>query len=99
MLNITKKTEDDKVVIELEGAANTVTSQELERQLPYLLEGAVDVVLDLKKLNYITSAGLRVLLQLENTMEERGSMIVVNVSEEVMEIFTVTGFTKVLKIQ
>ncbi len=53
----------------------------------------------MKQLEYITSAGLRVLLQLENIREEKGSMRVINVSEEIMEIFEVTGFTEVLIIE
>ncbi len=100
MLNIdSKTTEDGERIISLEGELDTLSSQTLESRIDELLSDTDKVTMDMKQLEYITSAGLRVLLQMENIMEEKGSMRVINVSEEIMEIFEVTGFTEVLIIE
>ena len=99
MLKIEKKAEGGETVISLEGELDTLSSQTLEEQLDSLIADADKVTVDLEKLDYITSAGLRILLQMENIMEEKGSMRIVHVREDIMEIFEVTGFTEVLHIE
>lgn len=98
MLNITTKNENDVKNIFLSGELDTLTSEELEQQMDGLLSDAKDVIVDLKDLEYITSAGLRILLEMQNIMSTKGSMKITNSSEVILEIFEVTGFTEVLTI-
>ena len=99
MLNINKCTEDKKLTVALEGRLDTTTSPELENSLRESLEGVEELVMDLEKLEYISSAGLRVLLSAQTLMMKQGSMKVTNVNETVMEIFEVTGFVDILTIE
>ncbi len=99
MLTIEKKNNNDALVIELSGRLDTTTAPQLEGELAASLEGVTELVFDLKALEYISSAGLRVLLSAQKTMNRQGSMVVRNASEEVMEIFEVTGFTDILTIE
>ena len=98
MLSITKKAEDSKVCFALEGRLDTVTSPDLEKELRESLDGVSELVIDFEKLEYISSAGLRVLLSTQKVMNRQGSMKVVNVNETIMEIFEVTGFSDILTI-
>jgi len=98
VLNITTKNENDVKNIFLSGELDTLTSEELEQQMDGLLSDAKDVIVDLKDLEYITSAGLRILLEMQNIMSTKGSMKITNSSEVILEIFEVTGFTEVLTI-
>ena len=98
MLSITKKAEDCKVCFALEGRLDTVTSPDLEKELRESLDGVSELVIDFEKLEYISSAGLRVLLSTQKVMNRQGSMKVVNVNETIMEIFEVTGFSDILTI-
>lgn len=99
MLNINKCNEGKKLTVVLEGRLDTTTSPELEKSLRESLEGVEELVLDLGKLEYISSAGLRVLLSAQKLMMKQGSMKVTNVNETVMEIFEVTGFVDILTIE
>ena len=72
---------------------------EFEKSLDGFLDDLTDLTIDMKKLDYITSAGLRVLLYIEQTMEDQGEMRVINVCEDVMDVFEVSGFSEVLNIQ
>ena len=99
MLNVDYRTEDGVRIISLDGELDTLTSQDLEKQLDELLADTDTVVVDMEKVGYITSAGLRILLQMEKVMEQKGSMKVIHVSEDIMEIFEVTGFTEILTIE
>lgn len=99
MLNIETTAENGKVLLALEGRLDTLSSPELEQQLNALLPGCEVLTLDLKKLDYLSSAGLRVLLSAQKRMNGRGSMIVKNVGEVVMDIFEVTGFNEILTIE
>ena len=98
MLKYDKQTDGGKTVIFLEGELDTLSSQTLEKDLDQLLDGAADLTVDLEKLDYITSAGLRILMQMETAMEQKGSMKIIHASEEIMEIFDVTGFSDILTI-
>ena len=99
MLNIVKTIENEKVQIALEGRLDTTTAPELEAELKGSLAGATSLTLDLEKLEYISSAGLRVLLAAQKIMNQQGEMKVVHVGETIMEIFEVTGFSDILTIE
>ena len=101
MLKITRKTEGNAVYIALKGRLDSMTSPELEKELVSVMEGDVtSVTLDFAELEYISSAGLRILLNLEQTMEDKaGKLKVLNVNEDIMGIFEITGFTEILAIE
>lgn len=99
MLNIRKTIENGNATFALEGRLDTVTAPELEKELRESLEGVRELTLDFSKLEYISSAGLRVLLAAQKLMNQQGSLKVTNVNETIMEIFEVTGFSDILTIQ
>ncbi|WP_029231657.1 STAS domain-containing protein [Butyrivibrio sp. VCB2006] len=99
MLNITKTLAEKDLNISLEGRLDTMTAPDLETQLTASLGGVENLVFDLAKLEYISSAGLRVLLSAQKTMNKQGTMVVRNATEEVKEIFEVTGFSDILTIE
>ena len=98
MLNINKTIENGKAAFSLEGRLDTVSAPELEAELKDALDGVSELTLDLEKLEYISSAGLRVLLAAQKEMNKRGTMKVTHVGETIMEIFEVTGFSDILTI-
>ena len=99
MLNIYKDTNGSELTIRMEGRLDTTTSPVLESEMKTSLDGVEKLVLDLKDLQYISSAGLRVLLSAQKTMNRQGSMIVRNASADIKEIFDVTGFSDILTIE
>ena len=99
MLNIIKKIENTSAVFALEGRLDTVTAPELEAALKEVLNGLTELTLDFEKLEYISSAGLRVLLSAQKTMTKQGVMRVTHVNETIMEIFEVTGFIDIITIK
>ena len=98
-MNILKQKEGSALTIGLEGRLDTVTAPQLEGELRTELDGVTELILDLKDLDYISSAGLRVLLSTQKTMNRQGSMTIRNVKPEIMEIFDVTGFVDILSIE
>ena len=99
MLNINKTIENGNAVFALEGRLDTVTAPELEKELAASLAGVTELTLDFAGLEYISSAGLRVLLSTQKIMNRQGRMKLKNVSETVMEVFEVTGFSDILTIE
>ena len=99
MLNITKAQDGKELKLSLEGRLDTTTAPQLETEVKESLNGIETLVFDLEKLAYISSAGLRVLLSAQKIMNKQGSMVVRNSSEEVNEIFEVTGFSDILTIE
>ena len=99
MLNINKTIENGKAAFSLEGRLDTVSAPELEAELKDALDGVSELTLDLEKLEYISSAGLRVLLAAQKEMNKRGTMKVTHVGETIMEIFEVTGFSDILTFE
>ena len=99
MLNIQKTNEEDGILYELEGRLDTVTAPELEESLQESLKETANLVLDLEKLDYISSAGLRVLLSAQKIINDKGTMKVIHVNDTIMEIFEVTGFNEILTIE
>ncbi|MBQ9550489.1 MAG: STAS domain-containing protein [Lachnospiraceae bacterium] len=99
MLNINKDKKGTACTYFLEGRLDTTTAPQLEADIKESIEGVESLVMDLSKLEYISSAGLRVLLSAQKTMNKQGSMVVRNVRDEVNEIFDVTGFADILTIE
>ena len=98
-MKITKSMDGTTLNIALEGRLDTTTASELEQELKNSMDGADALTLDFSKLDYISSAGLRVLLSAHKTMSKKGGMKVVNVNEIVSEVFDVTGFADILTIE
>ena len=98
-MTITKTLNGTELTVALEGRLDTVTAPELETELKASLEGVTVLVIDFAELEYISSAGLRVLLSAQKVMNKQGEMKVTNVNETVMEIFEVTGFSDILTIE
>ena len=88
-----------ETVIEAAGRLDTTTAPALDKTINEDIEGTRNLVLDLKGIEYISSAGLRVLLSAQKKMQRLGSMKVKNVCEEVMEVFEMTGFADILVIE
>ncbi len=99
MLNITKNAEGSNLTIGLEGRLDTNTAPELDAEIKSSLAGVTSVVLDMAKLEYISSAGLRVLMSAQKIMNDQGEMKLINVNEIVNEVFEVTGFSDILTIE
>lgn len=98
-MTINKTQETDKLTIVVEGRLDTTTAPQLEAELKSSLDGVKELVFDIKELEYISSAGLRVLLSAQKAMNKQGNMTVTGASEAVMEIFEVTGFVDILNIE
>lgn len=98
-MNIIKTQEGTTLNVALEGRLDTVTAPQLEGELRTAVNGVTELVFDLGALDYVSSAGLRVLLSAQKVMNRQGSMIIRNVKPEIMEIFEVTGFVDILNIE
>ncbi len=96
---INKTTEGATLTLALEGRLDTTTAPQLEAELKASLEGITALNLDLAQLDYLSSAGLRVLLGAQKQMNKQGTMVVRNVNDTIMEVFEVTGFTDILTIE
>ena len=98
-MTLTTTKEDGKITIALEGKLSVNSSSQLQEALIPAFDEAKEVVLDFAELNYVSSAGLRVLLVGDETAAEKGgSMKLTNVSDDIMEVFDMTGFTSMLDI-
>jgi anti-sigma B factor antagonist len=98
-MTIEIKRDSNALTIELVGRLDTTTAPALERSINENIANTTNLVLDLKGLEYISSAGLRVLLGAQKKMQKIGSMTLKNVCEEVMEVFEITGFADILSIE
>lgn len=99
MLNIHKTVNASELTVALEGRLDTITAPELEKELKESLDGMTELVIDMTALEYISSAGLRVLLSAQKIMNNQGDMTVTGVNATIMEIFEVTGFSDILNIK
>ena len=97
-MTINKEVNGSKLNMALVGRLDTTTSPELEEELKTSLDDIQELVFDFAQLEYISSAGLRVLLVAQKIMNKQGSMKVCNVNEMIMEVFEVTGFVDILTI-
>ena len=98
-MTIEKKIEDQNVTIALAGRLDTMTAPELEKQLGCVFENVKNLTFDMTKLEYMSSAGLRILLKAQKVMNTRGSMKLVGVNDSIKEIFDITGFSDILTIE
>ncbi len=98
-MEIKKTLDGTTLTVKLEGRLDTTTSPKLEEELKSSVDGLTCLVFDLEKLEYISSAGLRVFLATQQIMNKQGEMIFRNVNETVMDVFEVTGFADVLTIE
>ncbi len=98
-MTISKKQNGTELEIALEGRLDTTTAPQLEGELKHSIDGVTDLIMDFSKLEYISSAGLRVLLAAQKVMNRQGSMVIRGVNETVMEVFEITGFVDILTIE
>ena len=98
-MNITADKNGSSLTLALDGRLDTTTAPELDKILKTSLDGVTDLTLDLERLEYLSSAGLRVLLSGQKAMNKQGTMTVRHVNETIMEIFEITGFSDILTIR
>ncbi len=98
-MNIQKNVNGTTLEVAVEGRLDTTTAPKLEEELRSIVVGITGLVFDFEKLEYISSAGLRVLLAMQKIMNKQGEMRLKNVDETVMEVFEVTGFADILSIE
>ena len=99
-MNIDCKQDNNKIILKLSGRLDTVTSLKLASFEQTISNDKItSLILDLKKLEYLSSAGLRVILKFQKIMKKKGVMEVINVNSFIMEIFDMTGFTEILTIK
>lgn len=98
-MNISKIANESSLTLALEGRLDTTTAPQLEQAINESTEGITALVFDLEKLQYVSSAGLRVLLAAQKRMNKQGSMTLKNVCSDIMEVFEITGFTEILTIE
>ena len=97
-MNVTTNLDGTKLTVSAEGKLGTTSAPELEKAVRTNLDGVTELVFDFEKLEYMASAGLRVILSAAKVMRKQGSMKVINVTEPVMEVFTFTGMADALDI-
>lgn len=98
-MNIIKTTEGKTLNIVLEGRLDTTTAPQLEAELKQSITDNTELILDFAKLEYLSSAGLRVLLAAQKVMNKQGKMVIRNVNDVISEVFEVTGFADILTIE
>ena len=98
-MTIETKKDGTSLTLALAGRLDTMTAPELEQAAHTALAGITDLTVDMKALEYISSAGLRVLLSMQKTMNKQGKMTVTGANETVLEVFEVTGFSDILTIE
>lgn len=97
-MTITKNLDHNTLRITLEGRLDTNTAPQLEAELKSSTDGISELIFDFSGLDYISSAGLRVLLAAQKTMNKQGKMTILHVNETIMEVFEITGFVDILTI-
>ena len=98
MIIKTEKTES-KMIVQVAGRLDTTTAPEFEQKVKENIEGVTELDIDFTDLEYISSAGLRVLLSAQKIMNEQGDMVITGANETVKEIFDITGFSDILNIK
>ena len=98
-MQLTNTKENGVLTIAVSGRVDTNTAPELETYITENLEGVTTLILDLAEMPYTSSAGLRVILRAQKVMNAQGTMKVINVQNDVLDIFEVTGFTDILTIE
>ena len=98
-MTVTKTLEEKVLNVKVEGRLDTATAPALEEELAEVMDEAEELVFDLEGLEYMSSAGLRILLATQKKMAQKGGMKVVNVNDVIKEIFDITGFSDILTIE
>lgn len=98
-MTINKNSEGEKLTLAISGRLDTSSSPKLEAELRQSVNGVTELVFDFSEVEYISSAGLRVLLAAQKVMNRQGSMKLIGVSADVMEVFEITGFADILTIE
>lgn len=97
-MQINKNRDNDKLTLALEGRLDTLTAPQLDAEIQGKLDGVKELVFDFSKLDYISSAGLRILLTAQKVMNKQGKMLIKGAGTEIKEIFEVTGFCDILTV-
>lgn len=98
-MTIEKRSESEKTTLAIAGRLDTTTAPQLEKELDSVLEGTKELVFDMHGLEYISSAGLRIILKAQKAMNAKGSMKLIGVNDSIMEIFEITGFADIITIE
>ena len=98
-MTIEKKINDNAVTLIVSGRLDTQTAPELENELDSVLSGLKELTFDFANLEYVSSAGLRVILKAQKAMNAQGSMKLTGVNDSIMEVFDITGFLDILTIE
>ena len=98
-MTIEKKINNDAVTFIVSGRLDTQTAPELENELDNILSGLKELTFDMTNLEYVSSAGLRVILKAQKVMNTQGSMKLTGVNDSIMEVFDITGFLDILTIE
>lgn len=98
-MEIIKNLDGEKLKLQVKGRLDTTTAPELEEVIKNSLDGVKQLVLDFDELEYVSSAGLRVILSAQKAMNQQGEMKLINVIDEIMNVFEITGFVDILTIE
>ena len=98
-MTIEKKINGEEVTLVVSGRLDTQTAPELEKELDLVLSGLKELTFDMTNLEYVSSAGLRVILKAQKAMNAQGSMKLTGVNDSIMEVFDITGFLDILTIE
>ena len=98
-MTIEKKINGETITLIVSGRLDTQTAPELENELDTVLSGVKELTFDMTNLEYVSSAGLRVILKAQKTMNTQGSMKLTGVNDSIMEVFDITGFLDILTIE
>ena len=98
-MTIEKKLSTESVTLKISGRLDTQTAPELEKEIDATIPGIKELILDMVDLEYVSSAGLRVILKAQKAMNAQGTMKLTGVNESIMEVFDITGFLDILTIE
>lgn len=98
-MKITQNREAEKLTLAIEGRLDTTTAPEFDKTINESLDKVTELVLDMSNLEYVSSAGLRVILKAQKIMSRLGNMKLTGVNESIMEVFEITGFVDILTIE
>lgn len=98
-MEIEKTLNGTELTVKVSGELDTLTAPELKAELSNSLEGITSLIFDFAQLKYVSSAGLRIILTSQKTMDKQGKMTIKNANEEIIDVFKITGFTDFLNIE
>lgn len=98
-MTINMKKDNEKLTVILEGRLDTTTAPQLENELKENITNVKELIFDFAGVEYISSAGLRIILSMQKIMSNQGKMIVRNANETVMEVFEITGFLEIISVE